>query len=161
MSGPGRNPQASSAFGSDEDDFVQEQPRVMLKGQTERKVVSPAAQSQNFDQRSSEAHRQQQQLKQEIAATAERFIGLIKDQTLKENKTSIVTNVEQQTVNELANLGTRMNNDPLIQDEGMGSIGLIVILMKTVLHQRDKINALAYEIHKLKTPESSKEPETK
>lgn len=158
MQGPERNPQASGAFGSDDEDFVQDKPRVQLKGQAERQVVSPAAKAQSFDQRSSEAHQEQQRLKQEIAATAEKFIGLIKDSTLKENKSNLVLSVEQQVVNDLANLGTRMNNDPMIQEEGMGSTGLIVILMKTVLHQRDKINALAYEVHKLKT---TKEPETK
>jgi len=89
------------------------------------------------------------------------FIELITDKTLIENKGSIALHAENQVVSDLAKLAIDMNNDET-QDEGMGSIGLLVLMFKTALSQRNRINALEYKLQKLeKNPSSvqSRDPE--
>lgn len=149
-----------SAFGDDETD-LDDQPkqRVQIKGQ--KPVASPLQQSQEFQGFAKQAHERSMEYKNRAFTLGKTFIELISDKTLIENKGSIAQNAENQVVSDLAKLAIDMNNDET-QDEGMGSIGLVVLLFKTVLSQRNRINALEYKLQKIeKTSVSvqSRDPE--
>lgn len=86
---------------------------------------------------------------------ARQFINIIKDKTLPENKSKVAENVERELKNKLLNLGIDINNDENEENDGMGSMAIISLLIKTVLLQRDTINLLDYRLYKLEKLVSS------
>jgi len=153
-------PKTPAPFGDDEDD-IEDEPstnRIKIKG---KEVQSPLRQSQEFQGAAAEAHERSMEYKNRAYTLGKNFIELITDKTLIENKGSIALHAENQVVSDLAKLAIDMNNDET-QDEGMGSIGLLVLMFKTALSQRNRINALEYKLQKLeKNPSSvqSRDPE--
>jgi len=88
---------------------------------------------------------------------AVRYKSFIEDSKLKENKSSIVLDIEKETIDSLISLASSMNKDEN-QPEGEGSNALCMLLLKCMLIQRDKINDLNYRISNL---EKNKTDETK
>jgi hypothetical protein len=84
-----------------------------------------------------------------IAGLTSRYKGYILDKTLTNNKNPLTKEEESETIKALCDVGLNLNEDQN-QREGIGSIGLNSLLLKSVLTQRDKINELSYEIHNLK-----------
>jgi hypothetical protein len=73
---------------------------------------------------------------------------IIDDKTLADNKGIFTRQAEMEIINNLVYLADEMNNDPHEQ-EGSGSIGVISLLLKITLLQRDVVNKLEYDIYKL------------
>lgn len=135
-------------------------PKIKIKGQ--KPVASPLNQAREFQGRAKEAHERSEEFKTQALELSKKFMEMVKDTTLLENKGQIAKNVEGQIISDLAKLGIDMNNDET-QDEGMGSIGLVLLLFKTVLYQRNRINSLEYRVQKLEKNSSvvqSRDPET-
>jgi hypothetical protein len=137
-------------FEDDEKDLERENPqetsKIKIKGQ--KPVASPLAQARDFQGLAKEVHERSQELNERAINLSKKFIEIMKDTTLAENKGGIAKNFEGQIVSDLANLGMEINNDQT-KDEGEGSIGLIVLLFKTVISQRNRINSLEYKLQKL------------
>lgn len=77
------------------------------------------------------------------------FMKMLNDKTLPENRSILTNNIETEIIGKLMQLGLDMDADEL-QQNGAGSIGLTVLLMKSFLMQRDKINALEYSLLQIK-----------
>lgn len=78
-----------------------------------------------------------------------KFKKVLEDRTLSTNKTSFSSDAERELISNLAQLGIDMNNDEHEEKDGMGGIGLIILLLRTVLIQRDKINTLDYALNQV------------
>lgn len=76
------------------------------------------------------------------------FIKIMEDSTLAENKSPMSLSLEKENLAKLVEFAKTVNNsesEPL----GMGSVSLIVLLFKSVLMLRDKVNKLEYSNHQL------------
>lgn len=74
-----------------------------------------------------------------------KFLSILNDKTLPENKGPIVKNVESQVCIELFNLAQEINNDPS-EPESAGSAMLDTLFFKSLLMLRDKINKIEYHL---------------
>lgn len=74
-----------------------------------------------------------------------KFISVLNDKTLPENKGPINKNVESQICLDLFNLAQEINNDPAEQ-ESAGSAMLDTLFFKSLFILRDKLNKLEYQL---------------
>ncbi len=86
---------------------------------------------------------------------AKQFMDVMKDKTLPENKSVIVQDIEREVKNKLLQLSIEINNDENEENDGMGSLAIISLLLKTVMLQRDSINLLEYKLKTLEKKMSS------
>jgi len=66
------------------------------------------------------------------------------DKTLPQNRNMFADEAETEMLQGMVQLGIEINNDPLEDNNGMGSLTLITCLLKTALAQRDRLNQLEY-----------------
>lgn len=140
-------------FDEEEDDSLTEQPKnSRLKKVSSQKSIFdnvPKRPSyENFSKKVDAIQEKADSYKSQSAALALQFFHLINDKTLKRNKTIFSKEVEKELLTNLINISIEINNDPL-EKEGMGSLALITILLKTVLMQKDKINELEFNLSEL------------
>ena len=76
---------------------------------------------------------------------SKKYIGLLKDKTLKQNKTSFVKEIEKEIIADMVQLAIDINNDSSEQ-EGMGSLSWITLLLQVNLAQNNRINELEYKL---------------
>jgi hypothetical protein len=89
---------------------------------------------------------------------SKKYISLLKDKTLKQNKNSFVKELEKEIIADMVQLAIDINNDPAEQ-EGMGSLSWITLLLQVNLAQNNRINELEYKVSLLEnklTPNSLK-----
>jgi hypothetical protein len=79
---------------------------------------------------------------------SQKYKQVLEDQTLVENKTKFNVDAEKELIANLVQLGIDLNLDEH-EKEGMGSIGLIMLLLRAMLIQRDKINSLDFALTNL------------
>jgi hypothetical protein len=70
----------------------------------------------------------------------------IADKTLKQNKSVFAAELEQELVGKMIQLGLQINDDEMQKHNGSGSMGWIILLLKTCLYQRDRINDLEHTL---------------
>lgn len=70
------------------------------------------------------------------------------DKTLAQNRNFYQNSAQTDLLGDMVKLAIEINNDPNEQ-EGMGSLGWIVLLLRTCFSQRDKINLLEYQLAQL------------
>ncbi len=76
------------------------------------------------------------------------FKKALEDKTLPQNRTVIGVELEKELLGNLGQLAVDMNTDEH-EVEGMGSVGLISLLLRCLLLQRDRMNTQEYSIHNL------------
>lgn len=76
---------------------------------------------------------------------SKKYIAVLKDKTLKQNKNSFVKEHEKEIIADMVQLAMNINNDP-IEQEGMGSLSWITLLLKVNFNQNDRINELEYKL---------------
>ena len=76
------------------------------------------------------------------------FQRAMSDKTLAQNRNIFNMETEKEMLQNMLQLATEINNDPNEQ-EGMGSLTLITLLLKTCLAQRDKVNELEFAVSQL------------
>lgn len=86
--------------------------------------------------------------KQMAAEYSAQFKKIMSDRTLQQNKNIFVVEMESELLGNMIKLASEINADP-DEQEGMGSLMWIVLLFKTCLTQRDKINKLEYFVSQL------------
>lgn len=102
----------------------------------------------NFDGQVSDFQEQQAAIIKKSGDLTSRFMQVIKDSTLKENKGPIQIEMEQQICRDLTDLSLELNQDQT-QPEGIGSAGMTLLLLKIVMMQRDQLNECRFKISKL------------
>ena len=76
------------------------------------------------------------------------FHSLMSEKRVPENIGPYERSFEQEIIRKLINYSMTVNRDPNEQ-EGMGSISLITLLLKSMFKLRDKMNQVSYDNHKL------------
>lgn len=87
--------------------------------------------------------------KEQAAELSIQFKNMMKDKTLEENKNVFVRETEQEVLANMIKLAVKVNNDEY-EDEGMGSLMWVILLLKTTLWQKDRINHLEYDNFELR-----------
>lgn len=100
---------------------------------------------QEFQQRVQESQDTLAGYKRRAADLFVQFQRAIGDKTLAQNRNIFNTETEKEMLQNVLQLATEINNDPNEQ-EGMGSLTAITLLLKTCLVQRDRINELEYAL---------------
>lgn len=77
-----------------------------------------------------------------------KFKGLMESSVLPENKTTLIKDLENEVLNQLALLANDINNDES-QPEGTGSVALNQLIMKMLLLQKDICSKQRFQIEKL------------
>ncbi len=104
----------------------------------------------------------QQEFQQKVQQTQETLTGYnrraadlfmqfqkaMADKTLPQNRNVFNHEAEKEMLQNMLQLATEINNDPNEQ-EGMGSLTWIILLFKTCLAQRDRVNELEYAMTSL------------
>ena len=73
------------------------------------------------------------------------FQRAMADKTLAQNRNVFTIDTERELLQNLLQLAAEINSDPEEQDSG-GSLTLVILLLKTVLSQRDRINELEFTL---------------
>jgi hypothetical protein len=103
---------------------------------------------EQFQEKVKEAADRNSGYKQKAAELATMFNKAMTDKTLPENKNILYNDTERELLQKMVQLAIDINNDPNEQ-EGMGSLSWITLLLKTCFAQRDKINVLDHAIFQL------------
>lgn len=74
-----------------------------------------------------------------------KFMNMLKDRTVTQNKNQITKSMEKEVVSNLMQFAVDTNNDEN-ELEGMGSIALSTLLFKSVLYVRDVLNEADYKM---------------
>jgi hypothetical protein len=98
--------------------------------------------------------------RQRAVELSAKFWELIKDQYLPDNKGPIRKSTETELLQNLINYAVEVNLDEHEQ-EGMGSMAMITLLLKTCLYLKDQNNLLKYKLDQLteKVDKKSSEPQ--
>lgn len=81
--------------------------------------------------------------KLKVSEFAIAFNGAVKDKTLRQNKNIIQRDMERELIDEMIKFAFQVNEDPNEQ-EGAGSVSLILLLLQANLFHRDRINELEH-----------------
>lgn len=133
----------------EEEELVQNKKSVKLDNSKSRFAKNSNEQKYSeaeFNESVAQHQDRDKALHDKIAVLSASFMNFVKDKTLIENKSPIQLNLEKSTSRELINLALELNSDQN-KPEGVGSCGLLMLLLRTVLAQRDTINALSYELN--------------
>lgn len=131
-----------------------------LKLTNKKSRVRQAREDEDLVGRASEIQEKFQARKQNAYALAAQFVEFLNDKTLPDNKGVIGKDLEKELIGKLVQFAIDTNNDPNEQYDGMGSVGIITLLLRALLIQRDKLNRLDYKLSKLEQKLSS-QPEEK
>lgn len=124
-----------------------------------KKSEENKASKDQFDTEVSEYQKEQAAILTKIVELATQFNGFIKDKTLNENKGPILLELEKSIPKELSEISLQIDNDETTDQICLGSNGLILLLLRTNLIQRDIINELSFKVSKLEKRFPSSENE--
>jgi hypothetical protein len=112
-------------------------------------VATPGpTRKQVFDKVATASHERSEEYKRRAYELGKSFVRIIEDRKLVSQKGPTAKSVEAQALNELLMLGAEMNMDET-QEEGMGSIGVITLLIKGLILQRDRNNEMSYRLDQM------------
>lgn len=132
----------------DDDDFEPDKKGNIKKVSSQKSIFETKDKKPNqadLEKKINQMLEKQEDYKSQVAKLALDFKKLLADKTLPENKSIIAKSVESDIVSQMIKLGIDINNDEKEQ-EGMGSMGWILILLKTCLYQRDRLNELEFAL---------------
>lgn len=109
---------------------------------------SPSERKQKFEGKVKEYQENDLDLKNRIAEASKKYLISIKDKTLPQNSGPIKKQIEGEAIQELVEIAGILNSNQNLP-ECIGSMGLINLLLKVNLEQRDLINELAYKVSQL------------
>lgn len=136
----------------DNDEPSLQSQRVGLKKVSSQKSIfdsmpkKPTA--DEFDKKVGQVQERSSAYKSRAADLASQFNQSLQDKTLKQNKNIFAKEMEKEILTKMIQLAVDINNDPHEQ-EGMGSLSWIALLLKTCFSQRDRVNQLEYTISQL------------
>ena len=108
-----------------------------------------------FEGEISEYQKEQNVILKKVTDLTKQFVGFIKDKTLNENKGPILLDLEKTTPKELSEISLKIDNDEATDQICLGSNGLILLLLRISLIQRDIVNELSYKVSNLEKQLSS------
>jgi hypothetical protein len=136
-------------FDEEDDDTLEPQPvkTGLKKVSTQKSIFDDMAKKptqEDLNKKVKHLQEKDSSYKVNFAELAIELSKVMNDKTLRENKNVFSKEIESELLKKLVNLATQVNNDA--ENEGEGSIGLITLLLKISLLQRDRINSMEYRI---------------
>jgi ATP-dependent Clp protease adapter protein ClpS len=136
-------------FDEEDDDTLEPQPvkTGLKKVSTQKSIFDDMAKKptqEDLNKKVKQLQEKDSSYKVNFAELAVELSKVMNDKTLRENKNVFSKEIESELLKKLVNLATQVNNDA--ENEGEGSIGLITLLLKISLLQRDRINSMEYRI---------------
>lgn len=139
-------------FEEEYDELPEKQPKAGLKTLSSQKSIfenAPKKPSQEeTDKKAHAIHERGSSYKMRAAELALQFNKAMADKTLKGNKTIFASEIEQELLTKMIGLAIEINADPAEQED-MGSLSWITLLLRTCFAQRDRINYLEYAISQI------------
>ena len=140
-----------------EDDYdtanIESKPKVGLKNISSQKSmfdnVDKKVTQQDFDNKIKSIQESQSLYKRRSADLVLKFKKIMNDKTLKQNKNVFIVEMEKEVVLEMIKLAIEINND-VDEEDGMGSMSWITLLLQQAIAQKDRINELEYQLFQLK-----------
>ena len=129
-------------FEDDDNDLPEQTTKINLKNISSQKL-SRAQSQENLDKRVNKIIENNSAYKIKATELATQFNTAIADKTLKQNKNIFAKEMERELLIKMIQLAIDINNDT-DEQEGLGSLSWITLLLKTCLLQRDRINQLEY-----------------
>lgn len=137
----------------DDDEDVNPAPKMKgmkISNSSRANNPPPKPSAEAFQKQASEANDRATDFAKRAQDLATRFIKMMEEKTLVQNKSVFAVDIEKETMTDLIKLGIEINNDetiPVDQPGGMGSIGLISMLFRSVIGLRDRVNNLEYSLN--------------
>jgi hypothetical protein len=131
------------------DEFPDLMKKVKLDQSKSKFASKELSKQEKFEEVAKETHERREQRKLRMYELGAKFIGMINDKTLFENKGPTERAAEKQVIGDLVVLAIEINNDQG-EKEGIGSIGLITAMFNCLLKVRDVNNALGYELEQIR-----------
>ena len=136
-------------------DYEEKPAKKGVKISNENSVLQKKADEKvAFEERADKFIEQKKARNSTAVELAKQFVDFVRDKTLSENKTIIAKGIEIDLCNKLVLMALEINEDDT-EREGMGSVAIINLLLKTVFIQRDIINSIDYKVVKLEKQLSS------
>lgn len=136
----------------EEDDAPVVAPKVGLKNVSSQASIFDAIPKrptqEEFTKKVNQVQERNSSHKTRAAELSAQFAQILNDKTLKQNKNVFAKEMERELLTKMAQLAIEVNNDQN-EHEGMGSLSWIVLLLKTCLNQRDKMNQLEFIVSQL------------
>ena len=136
--------QEKAAFGQDQEVSQEINKKIKLSNE-KSKFAKDSKPSTNFNSLVNEKVTEKNSRNVKAFELGKKFLTILSDKTLPENKGPINKNVESQICLDLFNLAQEINNDPAEQ-ESAGSAMLDTLFFKSLLILRDKFNKLEYQL---------------
>lgn len=139
-------------FDEEEEDVSVAVPKVGLKNVSSQASMFDALPKrptqENFTKKVNQIQERNSSHKTRAAELSAQFNQTLNDKTLKQNKNVFAREMERELLTKMAQLAIDVNNDQN-EHEGMGSLSWIILLLKTCLNQRDKMNQLEFVVSQL------------
>lgn len=144
------------------EDDIQDEDVVVKNNKTSSinaaSVKSKKTLKEEFEKKANEANDKMNDYNDRAAQLTSSFKKVLEDKTLLQNKNVFSLDLEKEVISNLAKLAIDMNTDEN-EIEGIGSVGIITLLLRACLIQRDRINTIEYNQsllnNKIKELESS------
>lgn len=101
-----------------------------------------------LDKSVADFNKRQNSYKERASELSLNFRKILEDKTLPDNKNIFAADLEKEIMGNLGQLAIDINTDEK-EVEGMGSVGIITLLLRCLLIQRDKLNLLQFSVEKL------------
>lgn len=130
---------------------IQQNRKTVKLDSSRSQFVKKAQTEEEFSKKVDSFQSNQVEKNQRAAELAKDFWDLIKSTELTKTKGPILKNREKEIISNLILYGRELNNDPPQNadgsvEDGVGSIAIITLLMKSILHHRDLCNELEYRL---------------
>lgn len=145
-------------FDEEEEEILAPRKSGLKKASSQKSFLdgAPKKPSQkDFDKRVRDSQEKLSGYKASAGELSKKYISVLQDKTLKQNKSLFSRQMEQELISSMIELAVDINNDP-DEQEGMGSLSWITLLLKVCLSQNLKLNELEYKISKLEAVDNSK-----
>ena len=135
-----------------EEDEIEISPKKGLKKVSSQKsifdkksVEDKAPTEQQFDDKVKQVSDKSNNYKSRAGEIAIQYKKLLLDKTVPQNKNVFSEDIEKEVLTKMINLAIEINNDE-DEQEGMGSLGWLTMLLKHQFFLRDKNNDLEYQL---------------
>jgi len=133
-----------SSFNDDDDPPGKKSPGLKINNKNSILSTLPKkANPQEFQQQVKETQEKIMTYEAEASQLAMMFQKLLEDKTLPDNRNLLSSESERDLISKIVDVAVSLNNDEN-EMEGMGSIGVSILLFRAALYHKDKINKLEY-----------------
>lgn len=136
---------------SNDDDVKAPKRQIGLKTQNSvdsMSSTSDISRKEKFDKQADVVYAKEGEYKQRMWDNSIKFKEFVESKILSANRGPIALNLEKEVLDNLIRLALEMDDDEN-QPQGIGSVSMCMLLMKSVLIQRDIINELSYKMDQL------------